>query len=273
MQKTSACHKMGLLACQIRNAGSILVAFSGGVDSSFLLASVHEILGPRASAATAASAIHPERETEAAVEFASSMGIDHIVFRSEELDLPAFRSNGPDRCYHCKKSLFQKLAAIARQRGIRHIAHAANFDDLEDYRPGFRAAREMGVMAPLLDAGLTKTDIRLLSKEKGLLHWDKPAQACLATRIPYGDSITVEKLAMIDKAESFLIARGFGQCRVRVHGDVARIELKEAGLKMIQTDELRSSVVCEFRQIGFSHISVDLEGYVCGSMNRALKAH
>jgi uncharacterized protein len=180
-------------------------------------------------------------------------------------------SNGPARCYHGKKSLFQKLIQIAEERGIERVAHGANVDDLEDYRPGLRAAAEMGIMAPLLDAGLRKQDIRFLSKEKGFSQWDKPAMACLATRIPYGSPITAEKLKMIEEAERFLLERGVRQCRVRHHGSVARVELESSGIGMIMRDDVREAVVRKFREIGFLHIALDLEGYVSGSMNRVLE--
>jgi uncharacterized protein len=271
MDHNDATLKKERLIHLVRDAGSLLVAFSGGVDSSLLLAMAHEILGNNVVAATAISDIYPVREKEAASRFTRERGIEHIVFDSEEMSLPAFVSNGPDRCYHCKKSLFQKLIQIAKKRGIERVAHGANVDDLEDYRPGLRAAGEMGIMAPLMDAGLRKQDIRFLSKEKGFSEWNKPAMACLATRIPYRSPITAEKLKMIEEAEGFLFERGIRQCRVRHHDSVARVEVESAGLRMIMRDDVRETIVRKFREIGFVHIAVDLEDYVSGSMNRELE--
>jgi uncharacterized protein len=270
MDRDSTRSKKERLVQQLRDIDSLVIAFSGGADSSLLLAVAHEILGEGAVAATATSEIYSAKEKNGAIRFSRDRGIEHVVFHSHEASLPAFVSNGPERCYHCKKSLFQELIEIAASRGIKHVAHGANVDDLDDYRPGLRAATEMGIMAPLLDAGLKKQDIRFLSREIGLDTWDKPAVACLATRIPYGNPITSEKLRMIEEAETFLLERGFGQCRVRHHGSVARIEVESQELRMMTRDDLTKAIVNKFRDIGFCHISVDLEGYVSGSMNRAL---
>ena len=262
--------KQDRLVRQLRDVGSLLVAFSGGVDSAFLLAVAHETLGKGAVAATAVSEIYPRREEEQAKVFARERGIEHIIFQSNEMGLPAFVANGPDRCYHCRKSFYEKLLEIAGERSIESVAHAANVDDLQDYRPGLEAAKEMGVMAPLVDSGLTKEEIRFVAKKMGLSQWDKPAMACLATRIPYGSPVTDQKLKMIEDAEQFLVDRGFRQCRVRHHGSVARIELDDSGLASIMEADLKKEVVQRLRQIGFLHVVLDLEGYESGRMNRAL---
>lgn len=204
---------------------SIAVAYSGGVDSTFLLKVAHDMLDENAIAVTARSATYPEREFRQAVEFAQKIGARHVVIDSEELELNGFSDNPPNRCYLCKKELFSKTIQWARQNGIRHVADGSNIDDLGDYRPGTEAAKEQGVARPLQEAGLNKNEIRILSKEMGLPTWDKPAFACLASRFPYGQKITREKLQQVDQGEQFLIDLGFRQVRVRHHGDGARLEV------------------------------------------------
>ena len=271
MEENTARQKKENLIRYLEGLDSLLVAFSGGVDSSFLLAVAQEIYGERVVAATASSITFPTREQMEARKFTQDRGIQHIVFHSDEYNLPEFISNGPDRCYHCKKALSQRLIKIAEERGIRNVAHAANLDDLQDYRPGLKAADEMGIIAPLVEAQLTKEEIRFLSKEMGLAAWDKPSMACLASRIPYESPITEQKLKMVDEAEEFLVKKGFRQFRVRHHGDVARIEVESDEIEKIIEAKLRKQLSEEFRRIGFLHIAVDLEGYVSGNLNRALK--
>lgn len=271
MNENIARQKREDLISQLRNLGSLLVAFSGGVDSTFLLALAHQTSGERVAAATASSIIHPIREEKIARDFTREKGIHHVVFCSEEMDLPGFVANRDDRCYHCKRHLFEKVFEIARQMGIKHVAHGANVDDLKDFRPGFRAANEAGVLAPLVNADLTKEEIRFLSREMGLSIWNKLAMACLATRIPYGSPVTKEKLNMVEQAEEFLLEHGFNEVRVRHHGSVARIELGTVkDLKRVLDEGLRKAVVDKLRKIGFEHVSLDLEGYVLGKMNRPL---
>ncbi|MBU2498671.1 MAG: ATP-dependent sacrificial sulfur transferase LarE [Proteobacteria bacterium] len=271
LDHAEAKEKKKTLIRQLEGLDSLVVAFSGGVDSSFLLAVAHQVLGEKVLAATASSKTYPLKEQEEAVEFTRKRGIPHIVFPSDECSLPQFLSNSPDRCYHCKKSLSEELRAVAHKKGFPHIAHAANLDDLGDYRPGLRAASEMGIIAPLVDARLTKEEIRFLSKEMGLPTWDKPAMACLASRFPYGEPITEEKLRMVEEAEAILSKEGFRQFRVRYHGSVARIEVEPSEIERMTQDPLRRKIAEKLRGIGFLHVAVDLEGYVSGSLNRALK--
>lgn len=255
---------------RLEGLDSLLIAFSGGVDSTFLLAAAHQVLGPKVLAVTATSVTFSKAEQEEAEAFTRERGIEHILFPSDETGLPEFRHNGPDRCYYCKKRLFERIWTFAEERHIPYVAHAANVDDLSDYRPGERAAREMGALAPLLDAGLNKKEIRYLSQEVGLPTWDKPSMACLASRIPYGEMITEEKLAMVGRGEAFLAHLGFRQYRVRYHGDVARIEVMPDDIETLANSQKRRRIIEAFREIGFLHIALDLEGYVSGSLNRAL---
>jgi uncharacterized protein len=263
--------KKDALKSMLKDMPSLLVAFSGGVDSSFLLAVAHGVLKDRVTAATADSITFPSRERQEAIEFAGRLGVEHIMFKSDESAILEFTANGPDRCYFCKKALSAKLKKIAEEKGIGHIAFAANVDDLKDYRPGTRAAEEMGIISPLMDAGLNKEEIRFLSKDMGLPTWDKPSMACLASRIPYGTHITPEKLRTVEEAEDFLLNMGFKQIRVRHHGPVARIEAAQTDLSRFLEEDLRIKIVKRFRELGFNHISLDLEGFVSGSMNRSLQ--
>lgn len=263
--------KRQVLLDRLRGLDSLLVAFSGGVDSTFLLAVAREALGEKVLAVTARSFFFPERETEEAMTFARLQGIEHLLLESEASRLPEVVANSPDRCYFCKKDLFARLREIAEQRGIRHIAHAANMDDFDDFRPGWKAAGEMGIIAPLVEARLTKEDIRFLSKEMGLSTWDKPSMACLASRVPYGETITETKLRMIGEAEKEIASHGFTQYRVRVHGPLARIELQASEMNRIMEPGIRERITAKLKELGFLYVSLDLEGYVTGSLNKALK--
>lgn len=251
----------------IQHYDGLLVAFSGGVDSTFLLAVSHSILGDRLVAVTAQSPVHPVRESEFAVRFAKSRNIRHRLVRSREMHQADFLANPVDRCYICKKNILADLLAIGKELGIAQVAHGANVDDLGDYRPGMQAAKEAGVAAPLLEAGLTKSDIRLLSKQMNLETWDRPSMACLASRIPYGTPITEAALKMVDQAEQVLLNLGFTTCRVRHHDSVCRIELVPDELTKALDADIRQKIVSELRQVGFRYVSLDLRGYVQGSMN------
>jgi len=260
--------KKEALLARIADLKSVLVAFSGGVDSTLLLTLCHDVLKDRVVAATATSALQPGHENNAALQMAQDLGVRHICIQSEILDQAEFLENSDQRCYHCKRHLFVKLRGLADDFNLAHVAHGANADDLNDYRPGFRAAEELGVVAPLLEAGLGKSEIRQLSKELNLRTWDKPAMACLATRIPYGTALTPQRLEAVNTAESVLAEHGFRACRVRCHGSIARIEVPESGLEQLLEPALRKNLVAKFRAIGFKHVALDLEGYRQGSMNR-----
>lgn len=269
MNRLDLKNKKNRLDLTLKDFDSLMVAFSGGVDSALLLAVAHEALGRKVTAITAISDIHPAKEREAAIEFTKKLDIKHILLKSKEMNHPDFVANRKDRCYICKKILFKDILTIAAQLGIENVAHGANIDDLKDFRPGLKAAHELGVIAPLIEAKLTKDDIRLLSKEIYLTEWNKPAMSCLATRIPYGTPITREALEMVEQAEDVLFGLGFITCRVRLHGNVARIEVNQEDFTKILDERIRQIVVGRFRTIGFCHIAVDLEGYIQGSMNRS----
>ena len=254
-----------------KDLGSLAVGFSGGVDSSFLLAAAHEVLGDKAVAVTGADASVPERELKEAADFCRERGIRHFICTVDPLKEEGYRHNSPDRCYFCKHGIFSEVRRIAEENGIEHMAEGSNMDDTGDYRPGMRAAVELSVKSPLKEAKLTKADIRLLSRSMGLPTWSKPAYACLASRFVYGEEITEEKLHMIDRAEQFLIENGFLEERVRLHGNLARIEVPAADIEKLAGEEIRTAIVNEFRKIGFMFVTLDLRGYRLGSMNETLR--
>ncbi|HOC18662.1 MAG TPA: ATP-dependent sacrificial sulfur transferase LarE [Vicinamibacterales bacterium] len=250
--------------------GSVVVAFSGGVDSAYLAVTAADTLGDRALAVTADSPSYPSSHREVALDLVSRFGLRHEILRTEEIERPEYRANPANRCYYCKDELFGRLTALARERGFAAVADGNNADDRGDYRPGRQAAREHGVRSPLDEAGLSKADIRELSRKRGLPTWDQPASACLSSRIPYHSEVTVEKLRMIERAEDVLHSFGFRQCRVRHHGELARIELSPDEMPRALESEVREGLIGELKAIGFRYVSLDLQGYRQGSLNEAL---
>jgi len=247
---------------------SCAIAYSGGVDSTFLITVAYEILGDRALAVTAASSTYPERELKEAVEYARYLGIRHVVIHSEELDIDGFSQNPSDRCYYCKKELFQKIQQTAKEHHLAYVCDGSNADDASDYRPGAKARQELGVKSPLQDVGLTKQEIRELSRSMHLKTSEKPAFACLASRFPYGTTITKERLKQVEHAEEFLLSLGIHQCRVRYHDNIARIEVSPAEFPLVLPHA--AAIVKRFKELGFIYVTLDIEGYRTGSLNEVL---
>jgi uncharacterized protein len=262
--------KFQKLKDSLQDLGSVAIAYSGGVDSTFLLKVAADVLGNNVIAITAKSSTYPEREFKEAVKYIEGIGAKHIVIVSEELEIEGFAKNPVNRCYFCKKELFSKIRKVANDNDINAVLDGSNADDISDFRPGTNAAMELKVISPLKDAGFTKNDIRAMSKKLGVPTWNKPAFACLSSRFPYGNEITVEKLSMVERAEQFLMDLGFRQIRVRHHEDIARIEVNTEERDKFFDIKIMDKVANELKSIGFKYVTLDLLGYRTGSMNEIL---
>ena len=249
---------------------SVIVAYSGGVDSAFLAAVANEALGRKALSVTAVSPSLAPSELDEATDLANRIGLNFMTIETNEIERPDYQANNPDRCFFCKDELYTHLVRFAEEESFDSIVNGTNVDDLGDYRPGIEAAKQYGVRSPLVEAELTKDDIRALSRDMDLPTWDKPAQACLSSRIPYGTTVTVEALTKIAKAEQFLRSKGFKQLRVRHHETIARIEIEPSDFSAITSEPLRSEINQEFKNIGYSYITLDLDGFRSGSLNEIL---
>lgn len=256
----------------LRSLESVAVAFSSGVDSTFLLYAAKEALGDKVMAVTASSCSFPKRELNEALEYCKSQGIKHEVVESEELKIEGFSHNPKNRCYLCKHELFEKIRKIADDNGMKEVVEGSNLDDNGDYRPGLQAVAELGVKSPLREIGFSKEQIRILSNYLGLPTWDKQSFACLSSRFPYGEEITEKKLSMVDKSEQLLLDLGFHQLRVRIHGNMARIELDPAEFDKFMQEDVRTKVYDKLKEFGFTYVTLDLKGYRTGSMNETLSA-
>ncbi len=265
--------KAAALDARLASLGSVLVAYSGGIDSAFLAVTAARVLGDRSICITADSPSYPDHHRDLAIGTARAFDLHHEMVRTSEVDNPDYRANPANRCYYCKHELYSRLTAIARDRGFAAVIDGSNADDRGDYRPGRQAAREFGVVSPLDEAGLTKGDIRDLARLAGMETWDEPASACLSSRIPYHSEVTEEKLRTIDAAERVLRTIGFRIYRVRHHDTIARLELGKDEMARALEPETAAAIDRELRALGYAHVTVDLRGYRLGSLNDALKLH
>lgn len=272
VDEAAALKKQERVLESLRGLDSLLVAFSGGADSAYLAWAAHRALGLRALAITAISPSFSEFDRRQAEEFARSAVLRHECLETREFENPLYVANNADRCYHCKDELFDRMEELAYARGFSAIAYGINADDMHDFRPGHRAAHEHRILAPLLDVGLTKPEIRFLSRNAGLNTWDRPSSACLSSRVPYGTAVTPELLAQVERGEAALRAMGFRQFRVRAHGELARVELASEELQRGMDPEVASEMASKLKEAGFTYVTLDLEGYRSGSLNALLKA-
>jgi uncharacterized protein len=268
--ETDARRKEARLLARLADLPSLLIAVSGGADSAYLAWAAHDSLGARALSVTAISPSFSAYDREELEKFVAHTGVRHEFVATHEMENPAYRANAGDRCYYCKDELFNVLDALAKERGFAAIAYGVNADDTSDFRPGHRAAAEHQVLAPLLDAQMSKADIRALSQRAGLPTWDRPASACLSSRLPYGTEVTPERLLLVESGETILRQLGFRQFRVRLHDQLARIEIAAGELPRAMTPEMRAAIAMRFKGLGFFYVALDLEGYRQGSLNAAL---
>lgn len=262
--------KYNKLKERLMELGNVAVAFSGGVDSTFLLYVAKDVLGDKVMGITLKASMYPERETQGTSQLASDIGVKHIFLNANEWEIQGLINNESDRCYHCKRAIFTKVRQIAKKNNIEFVLDGTNADDVDDFRPGMTALKELNIISPLKEVGFTKEEIRILSKELNIPTWNKASMACLASRIPYGTKITKENLAIVEKCEMYLMDLGYSGFRVRYHGELARIELDSKDIeKMINSSDL-ASIISYFKKVGFTYVTLDLEGYKMGSMNHVL---